>query len=166
MTIIRNAEERDLDSIKDIYNDAVENTLAIWNEQTVDRENRKQWWETRLSAGFPVLVAEENGNTAGYASYGAFRPFEGYRFSAELSIYVDKMIRGKGIGKMLLAALIAHAKGNHIHMLIAGIEAGNKTSIALHEAFGFEKTGYMPEVGFKNGQWLDLVMMQKKLSDL
>lgn len=158
---IRQAHEQDLAAITDIYNDAVENTLAIWNEKLVDIANRRDWLNTRLAAGFPVFVADEDGKTLGYASYGPFRPFEGFRFSAELSIYVDKNARGKGLGKKLLKALIEHAKNNNIHVLIAGIEAGNAASIALHENFGFVETGRMPQVGFKHGQWLDLVMMQK-----
>lgn len=158
---IRQAHEQDLAAITDIYNDAVENTLAIWNEKLVDIANRRDWHNTRLAAGFPVIVADEDGKTLGYASYGPFRPFEGFRFSAELSIYVDKNARGKGLGKKLLEALIEHAKKKNIHVLIAGIEAGNAASIALHENFGFVETGRMPQVGFKHGQWLDLVMMQK-----
>lgn len=163
MITIRPAEERDLAAITDIYNDAVENTLAIWNDNTVDIANRREWLKTRNQSGYPVFVAVDNGKTVGYASYGPFRPFEGYRFSAEISIYVNKNERGKGIGKKLLAALIEHAQNNHIHVLIAGIEAGNKASIAIHKAFGFTTTGHMPEVGIKKGQWLNLLLMQRIL---
>lgn len=163
MITIRTAEERDLAAITDIYNDAVENTLAIWNDKTVDIANRREWLKTRNQSGYPVLVADNNGKTVGYASYGPFRPFEGYKFSAEISIYIDKRERGKGIGKKLLGALISHAENNHIHVLIAGIEAGNKASIAIHKAFGFTTTGHMPEVGIKKGQWLNLLLMQRIL---
>lgn len=165
MIVIRNAEERDLSTITEIYNDAVKNTLAIWNEKTVSVDNRREWVQSRTTAGFPVLVAEDNGKTCGYASYGPFRPFEGYRFSAEISIYVEKREQGKGIGKKLLDCLINHAQTNNIHVLIAGIESNNKASITLHKAFGFTTTGYMPEVGIKNGQWLDLVIMQRTFGD-
>ena len=163
MINIRNADERDLQAITDIYNDAVLNTLAIWNEKTVDINNRRDWLKTREEMGYPVLVAVDNNKVCGYASHGPFRPFEGYRFSAEISIYIEKSERGKGIGKKLLGALINHAESNNIHVLIAGIESGNKASIALHKAFGFTTTGHMPEVGIKKGQWLDLVMMQRIL---
>lgn len=163
MINIRNADERDLQAITDIYNDAVLNTLAIWNEKTVDINNRRDWLKTREEMGYPVLVAVDNNKVYGYASYGPFRPFEGYRFSAEISIYIEKSERGKGIGRKLLGALINHAVSNNIHVLIAGIESGNKASIALHKAFGFTTTGHMPEVGTKKGQWLDLVMMQRIL---
>ena len=76
MITIRPAEERDLKAITDIYNDAVENTLAIWNEKTVDIDNRREWLKTRNAAGYPVFVAVDDGKTIGYASYGPFRPFE------------------------------------------------------------------------------------------
>jgi len=160
MVNIRDANQNDVEAITRIYNDAVENTLAIWNDQCVSVENRLQWLETRQKSGFPVLVVDD-GAVAGYASYGPFRPFDGYRFSAELSIYIDKKARGQGYGKKLLGALIEHASETDIHVLIAGIEATNTISIALHKAFGFEQTGYLPQVGFKKGQWLDLVFLQK-----
>ena len=161
---IRNAKEQDLHNILEIYNDAVLNTLAIWNEQIVDIENRREWLLARQKSGYPVLIADENGQTLGYASYGPFRPFEGDRFSAEISIYVHKNARAKGLGKQLLKQLIEHATHNNIHILIAAIEAGNHASIKLHQNFGFIETARMPEIGFKYGQWLDLVMLQRQLS--
>lgn len=160
MATIRDANQNDVKAITRIYNDAVENTLAIWNDQLVSIENRSQWLETRQQSGFPVLVVEDVA-VAGFASYGPFRPFEGYRFSAELSIYIDKTARGRGYGKKLLGALVEHASRTDIHVLIAGIEAANAISISLHKALGFEQTGYLPQVGFKKGQWLDLVFFQK-----
>lgn len=81
---IRFANEADLPTLLAIYNDAVENTLAIWNETLVDLENRREWLKARSRDGFPVLVAEREGQVVGYASYGPFRPFEGFRHSSEL----------------------------------------------------------------------------------
>lgn len=160
MLIIRAATDEDLPVITDIFNEAILNSDAIWTEHVVDIANRKSWLQDRQKSGFPVLVAEVDGVTCGYASYGSFRQFPGYVHSSELSIYIDKDARGKGIGKALLSALIEEAQNNNVHVLIAGIEAENKASIALHEKFGFKVTGHMPQVGIKFGKWLDLVLMQ------
>ncbi|RCS23763.1 N-acetyltransferase [Phyllobacterium salinisoli] len=163
MPLIRHATEADLPAILAIYNDAVENTTAIWNERLVDLEDRRAWLKARTEAGFPVLIAEHDGRTIGYASYGAFRAFDGYRHTAELSLYVDEAARGGGVGRLLLTELIDEAKRRGVHVLIAGIEAGNAASIGLHAALGFKETGRMAEVGRKFNRWLDLVLMQRIL---
>lgn len=161
MVIIREANKNDMATIADIVNDAVENTDTIWMEQKVDEANRRNWWLARREKGAPVLVAEGNGKCIGFASFDQFRAFEGFRHTAELSIYVERNARGKGVGKLLMAALIERAKEKKIHVLIGGVEANNLTSIKLHQQFGFVETARMPEVGKKNGKWLDLVFMQK-----
>jgi phosphinothricin acetyltransferase len=159
--IVRPATPADLPAILAIYNDAVVSTTAIWNDAMVDLAERTRWYEARLAGGFPVLVAEVDGAVAGYASYGAFRAFEGYARTSELSVYVEKDQRGGGIGRTLLGALVEEAEWRGVHVLVAGIEAGNTASIRLHEKAGFVETGRMPEVGRKFGRWLDLVWMQR-----
>ena len=160
---IRFANEADLPALLAIYNDAVENTLAIWNETLVDLENRREWLKARNRDGFPVLVAEREKQVVGYASYGPFRPFEGFRHSSELSVYVASDARGGGIGRALLAELVEEARERKVHVLVAGIEAGNTASIALHKSQGFEDSGTLKQVGQKFGRWLDLTFMQKIL---
>jgi len=159
---IRPATEADLPAILAIYNDAVENTTAIWNEKPADLANRKAWFADRTGKGFPVLVAERDG-VIGYGSFGDFRPFDGYRVTVEHSVYVSKDARGQGAGETLLASLIAEAKRMQKHNMIGGIDASNAPSIALHMKFGFEEVGRMPGVGEKFGKPLDLVLMQKVL---
>lgn len=160
---VRPASEDDLPGILAIYNDAVANTTAIWNESASDIEGRRSWLRERNGRGFPVLIAEENGSVAGYATYGDFRPHEGYRFTVENSVYVRSDLRGRGVASQLMAALIAEAEKRGMHAMIAGIEAGNLASIRLHERFGFREVARMPEVGRKFGRWLDLVLMQRML---
>ncbi len=160
---IRDAGEADLETIRDIYNHAVEHTTAIWNEVLIDLDNRRAWLELRRAKGFPVFVAERAGKVAGYASYGDWRAFDGYRHTVEHSVYVDKDCRGAGIGKLLMQALVDHARGNDKHVMIAAIEAENQPSIALHERLGFRLVGIHREVGIKFGRWLDLAMMELKL---
>ncbi|MBK0003710.1 N-acetyltransferase family protein [Erwinia sp. S38] len=164
MVTIRTAVENDAAVITEIYNDAVQNTTAIWNEKTVDTGNRIQWIRDRQAAGFPVLVAvSEAGDTIGYASYGDWRPWDGYRHTVEHSVYVHKDARGHGAGLALMSALIEHAREQGKHVMVAGIESGNRASIALHKKLGFEQSGQLHEVGMKFGRWLDLTFMQLKL---
>ncbi len=160
---IRDATEADLAAIRDIYNDAVEHTTAIWNDQLIDVENRRAWMELRRARGFPVLVAELDGKVAGYASYGDWRAFDGYRHTVEHSVYVHKDARGAGIGRALMEALIGRAREGRVHVMIAAIEAGNSASVRLHEGLGFRLVGVHREVGTKFGRWLDLAMMELML---
>jgi len=161
---IRDARTEDVSSIRDIYNDAVLNTTAIWNETTVDLANRIAWMADRQKLGYPVLVSvDQEQRVLGYASFGDWRAFEGYRYTVEHSVYVHKEARGLGIGLALMQELIARAEVSGKHIMIAGIEAGNKVSLDLHRKLGFVQVGFLPEVGTKFDQWLDLVFMQLKL---
>lgn len=160
---IRDAAAADLPAILDIYNDAVANTTAIWNETLVDLDNRKAWHQARLERGFPVLVAEVDGRIAGYASYGDWRAFEGFRHTVEHSVYVEKDHRGAGIGKVLMQALIERARAGGIHVMVACIESGNAGSIRLHQSLGFREAGRFSEVGIKFGRWLDLTCMELRV---
>ncbi|EKT4468199.1 N-acetyltransferase [Pseudomonas putida] len=160
---IREAQPEDLPGILDIYNDAVRNTLAIWNEAPVDLANRLAWFTARAEQGYPILVAVDDSGVLGYASFGDWRPFEGFRHTIEHSVYVRSDQRGRGLGLMLLEALIERARACGKHVMVAAIESGNAASIRLHERLGFVVTGQMPQVGVKFGRWLDLTFMQLML---
>ncbi|MCP1510318.1 phosphinothricin acetyltransferase [Pseudomonas marginalis] len=162
--MIRDATEHDLPAIRDIYNDAVLNTTAIWNEQPVDLANRLAWFSARQAQRYPILVAVENHEVTGYASFGDWRPFEGFRYSVEHSVYVRNDQRGKGLGPRLMQTLIERARAGGKHVMVAAIESGNKASLRLHERLGFSTTGQMPQVGIKFGRWLDLTFMQLTLN--
>jgi L-amino acid N-acyltransferase YncA len=161
--IIRAASEGDLPAILAIYNDAVLNTTAIWNDDLVDLDNRRAWMTARAALGYPVLVAEEEGAVLGYGSFGDFRAFHGYRFTVENSVYVAANERRRGVASALLAALIEHASAIGKHVMVAGIAGENDISLRLHVRHGFVETARMPEVGQKFGRWLDLVFMQRTL---
>lgn len=161
--LIRDTITEDLPSILAIHNDAIATTTAIWDETEVGLDERITWFDGRLRAGFPVLTAVVDGFIAGYASYGQWRPKSGYRLTVEHSVYVDRSFHRRGIASALLAELIARASAAGIHAMIAGIESGNTTSIALHDKFGFVTVGQLPEVGVKFDRWLDLTLMQLSL---
>lgn len=162
---IRFATKEDCAAIAEIYNHAVVHTAAIWNDKTVDTDNRIAWFEARQFAHFPVLVSEENGVVTGYASYGDWRAFDGFRHTVEHSVYVHPDHQGKGLGRALLAELIEEARRRGKHVMVAGIEAQNAASLHLHETLGFVTTGQMPQVGTKFGRWLDLTFMQLQLDN-
>ena len=165
MYSIRDALPDDLPAIMAIYNDAVLNTTAIWNEQPVDLANRQAWFDARQAQGYPILVVvNDDGQPLGYASFGDWRPFEGFRHTVEHSVYVRADQRGNGLGPTLMKALIDRARLCDKHIMVAAIESGNAASITLHERLGFTVTGQMPQVGTKFGRWLDLTFMQLDLS--
>lgn len=163
--MIRDATPADAKAIAAIYNDAVANTTAIWNEVTVDAANRADWMVSRHAAGFPVLVAEVQGLVAGYASYGPWRAFDGYRSTVEHSVYVASAFRGQGLAHALMLVLIDRARKADLHVMVAAIEAENRPSIALHDRLGFGNAHTMRQVGQKFGRWLDLTFMELVLDD-
>jgi phosphinothricin acetyltransferase len=162
---IRDAAEADAGGILQIYNDAVANTTAIWNEGLSSVEQRLAWLAERRQSGYPVLVAAEGADVLGYASFGAFRPWDGYRHTVEHSVYVAGVSRKRGVGHALMDGLIARARAMRKHVMVAGIEATNEASLRLHTRLGFAKVGHLRSVGRKFDRWLDLVFMQLMLED-
>lgn len=158
---IRQARPGDEHGIAEIYNDAVRNSVAIWNDETVDAGNRRDWVLEHQRAGAPVLVAVDGDDLVlGYATWSPFRDFDGFRHTIEHSIYVRAGQRGNGIGRQLMEELLTRARASGHHVLIAAIEGGNTASVRLHENLGFVKVGELPEVGQKFGRWLTMVLMQ------
>jgi phosphinothricin acetyltransferase len=157
---IRDAVPADADAITAIYNDAVANTTAIWNDTLIEPANRLSWLADRAKQGYPVLVAvDEADAVVGYASFGDWRAWDGYRHTVEHSVYVRADQRGAGIGKLMMVALIDRARSIGKHVMVAGIEANNTRSIKLHEKLGFENAGVLRQVGMKFGKWLDLTFL-------
>lgn len=163
--IIRDAVPADAAGILPMYNYAVRETTAIFDTMPSDLAGRQAWLAKRQGEGFPVLVAEIDGAIVGFASFGEFRAWDGYRFTVEHSIYVDPQRQRTGIGRALLTALIERARASGKHAMMAGIAAENAGSIALHHALGFREVGRLPQVAEKFGRWLDLVFLQLLLDD-
>jgi L-amino acid N-acyltransferase YncA len=162
--MIRDASDDDLPAILVIVNEVIAGSTAIYRDAPETLAERRAWLEARRVAGFPVLVFDD-GAVAGFASFGDFRPWPGYRFTVEHSVHVEASRRGHGIGPALVAALIPRAAALGKHVMIAGIDAANAGSIRMHEKLGFVRAAHLAEVGFKFGRWLDLVLMQRCLPD-
>jgi phosphinothricin acetyltransferase len=161
--VIRDAREADLAAMLAIYNDAVLTTTAVYDYTPRSDEQQAAWFQAKRDQGLPVLVADDSGTIAGFASYGPFRPWPAYLHSVENSLYVAPDRRGRGIGSLLLPALIARAAGRGLHTMIAGIDAANEASLRLHAKFGFERVAQFREVGWKFERWLDLAFLQLML---
>lgn len=159
--LIRDAGLSDIAAITAIYNHAVLHTTAIWNDTTISVQNRIDWLRQRQAQGYPVLVAVNQANEVlGYASFGDWRPFDGYKQTVEHSVYVRQGQQGAGIGTALMQALMLRARQLDKHVMVAAVDADNIASIKLHLALGFQQVGLMPQVGRKFGRWLDLVWLQ------
>ena len=158
--VIREAEERDVDRILDIINYEILHSTVVYdyNERTYDFQ--LNWLRQKKKAGMPVIVAESENGVIGYGTFGIFRPFDGFQFSVEHSIYIDREYRSFGIGKQLLTELIELAKKNGFHTMIAGVDASNERSVEFHKKFGFKEVGTFKEAGFKFDKWLDLLFLQ------
>jgi len=150
-----------LSEIRDIYNEVIRNTTAVFSDVEVTLENREAWFDAKRTAGFPVLAAIDPSGVVGFGTFGEFRSWPGYRYSVEHSVHVRTDCRGRGIGRSLVQALLQEAARMQKHVMIAGIDAQNVTSVALHEKLGFQVVGELKEVGFKFGRWLDLKLMQR-----
>lgn len=162
--ILRDAGLDDLPAILAIYNHAILHSTALWMDYIVDIANRRAWFEERKAGGFPVLVACEGADVLGYGSFAQFRAFDGYKHTIEHSIYIAEAARGKGLGRMMLAALIEAARAMGKREMVGAITASNEASVKLHMAFGFEKAGFLPGMGYKFGTYHDLLFMQKRLT--
>ncbi|MGQ4617257.1 GNAT family N-acetyltransferase [Nocardia sp. R7R-8] len=163
-TVIRDATTDDLPAILEIHNANIATSTAIWDTERVGLDERLGWFRARTGAGLPVLVAEIDGEPAGYASYGPWRAKSGYRYTVENSVYVDERFQRRGIATALLTDLIDRARrAGTVHAMIAAIESSNTGSIVLHERVGFRTVGALPEVGHKFGRWMDLTLMQLTL---
>ena len=157
---IREAIEDDLPAMLVIYNDIIINTTAVWHEEPHTLAMRQEWFNQRKQQGFPIFVATENTQILGFSTIGPFRPWHGYRYTVENSVYVATESRGKGIARLLMPPIIDAARELKLHAIVAGIEATNTISIALHNKFGFVEVAHFKEVGFKFGRWMDLKFLE------
>lgn len=158
--MIRKGEERDLGAIRDILNENIRTSTAVYHYEERSEGDMAQWFSEKQEKGFPLFVWEEEHKVVAYATYGAYRPHAGYNQTVEHSVYVSTPHQGKGIGGRLLDCLLRQAKEDGFHVMVAYIDAANEKSVQLHEKKGFLTCGLLREVGFKFGRYLDLVIME------
>ena len=162
--IVRDSRDADLAAIHKIYAHHVEHGFGSFEEAPPTPAALAERRAAVLDKGLPYLAAEADGQVLGYAYAGPFRPRSAYRFSLEDSIYVAPAATGQGVGRKLLAELLARAEAWGARQMVAVIgDTQNKGSIGLHTAFGFRMVGIFEGIGYKRGRWVDSVMMQLAL---
>ena len=169
MAPIRSATTADAESIAALYNALLESTTYEWRETPYTVGDRTRWLLDRQAVGDPVLVATDNNEVVGVASYGDFRcsvRWPGYRFTIEHSIHIAEGYWGRGLGRALMGELASHARRRQKRVMVAGIDGSNGPSVEFHRRLGFVEVARMPGVGDKWGQRLDLILMQCDLGDV
>ena len=159
---IRPATEADLPAVAGIYAHEVRTGVA-----TFDLEPRPlEVWRERLAStatGDHLLVADADGEVAGYACSSAYRPKAGYRHTRETTIYLRPGAQGQGIGRRLYDDLLGRLVADGVHLALAAVALPNPASLALHRGCGFEEVGVMREVGRKHERWVDVLWLQRLL---
>jgi phosphinothricin acetyltransferase len=164
--LIRDAGEGDMAAVQGIYARHVLTGLATFEEDPPSAEELLARRRAIVAQGLPYLAAELDGRVVGYAYAGPYRTRPAYRYAIEDSVYVEEGLGGRGIGRALLAALVARCEAGPWRQMIAVIgDSGNAASIAVHRSVGFAHIGTFRSVGFKFGRWVDTVLMQRPLGD-
>lgn len=162
--IVRQSRDSDIPAITAIYSYHVQNGTASFEIEPPDAAEMRRRRIAVIESGLPYLAAEMDGALVAYAYASAYRPRAAYRFTVEDSIYVDPGHIGRGIGSVLLPALIAACEQARLRQMVAIIgDVGNSASIRLHERCGFRHAGVLHSVGFKFGRWVDTILMQRRL---
>lgn len=162
---IRDAEEHDLPAIAAIFNLEVTESAYVYVETPLTVDDRRSWLAMHRSAGLPVIVATDPGNTTGvlgWASLSPYRAATGYRFTLEASVYVARPAHRRGIGRRLLAALEDAAKARGVHAIVASIDSENRPSLELFDRFGYVEAARLTEVGRKFERWRTQVLLLKR----
>lgn len=162
---LRDATERDIPDMREIYNHYVANSTVTFDEEPITLKQLRRKFADAQKLGYPWLVAESpSGQVLGYAYVLPWKPKAAYRFTVENSIYLRAAATGKGLGRSLMAELLPRAKKAGVKEVVAVIaDKGAEASIKLHRDFGFTEIGHMGKVGFKFGRWLGTYLMQKSL---
>lgn len=163
---VRDATTSDIATITAIYRPAVLTGTASFELEPPSEAEMLRRFQAIKSEGYPYFVAELDGRIAGYAYANAYRTRPGYRFTIEDSIYIAPEAQGKGVGRVLLKALIEAATAKGFRLMVAVIgDSRNFGSIALHRSAGFRFCGTLHSIGYKFGRWLDSVHMELPLGE-
>jgi len=161
--LVRPATPADIPDITAIYDRFVATSTATFEIVPPDESEMLKRWRAVRDRGLSYLVAELEGYIVGFCYASQFRPREGYRYTVEDSIYVRPDCIGHGVGKALLSELIAQCRAKGCHSMVACICGENPKSVRLHASLGFKEVGMLPEAGYKFGEWLRLLIMQRVL---
>jgi L-amino acid N-acyltransferase YncA len=159
---VRFASLDDAPAICAIYNQGIEDRLATLETEVRDPDERRRWLGSR-GPRHPVVVAESGTQIVGWASLNSFNPRQCYDHVADISVYAERSWRGKGVGRMLLARLLELGRSVGFHKLVLACFPTNKPGVALYERMGFVSVGVYREQGLLDGQWVDVLIMERLL---
>jgi phosphinothricin acetyltransferase len=159
---IRPATVADAAALCRIYNQGIQDRVATLETEERTPEERAQWLEAR-GPRHPVLVAESDGAVVGWASLNVFNPRRAYEHVADLSLYVEREWRGRGVGRRLLDALVARARELDYHKLVLAAFPWNEAGMRAYQRAGFRAVGIYREQGRLDGRWVDTIVMEKIL---
>jgi len=144
-----------------ILNEVIASSTALYDYEPRTMSMMESWFDAKEKGKFPVLgLVDDADRLMAFATYGTFRAFPAYKYSVEHSVYVHAEHRGRGTGRLMLQAVIETASEQGYHNLIAGIDAANQASLAIHQKLGFSYCGTIQHAGFKFGHWIDLQFHQ------
>lgn len=158
MITVRPARPDDAGAIVPIVNHIIDTTSVTF---TTARKSEEDVAKAITDSDGAYFVALHEGRIVGFATYFPFRGGPGYARTKEHSIVLAPKAKGLGGGRALIEALCDHARAAGVHSLWAGVSAENPAGVAFHKAVGFEQVAVLPEVGFKFGRWMDLVLMRR-----
>jgi L-amino acid N-acyltransferase YncA len=159
---VREATPDDAGAICTIYNQGIEDRIATLETELRTPEERRQWMAAR-PARHPVVVAVGEGDVVGWGSLNPFNPRPAYDHVVDLSVYVERTWRGRGIGRALLLHLLARAKTLGYHKMVLATFPYNAPGVALYTKMGFLPVGVYHEQGQLDGRWVDVLIMERLL---
>jgi phosphinothricin acetyltransferase len=160
---VRPAVDADAEAIRSIYNVEVLESTVTFDLVPRSLEEQREWLRARSGAHAVLVAVDADDEVVGYGSLSAYKDRAAYSTTVEDSVYVRRDRQGGGVGRLLLAELLAVATAHGFHAVMARIVGGHDASTRLHAALGFEIVGTEREVGRKFGRWLDVVVMQRLL---
>lgn len=161
--MIRAAAPADAAALAALWNPVIRATLATFTAQEKTAADIAAMIQARSEADHGFFLAEQGGRLLGFATYGQFRAGVGYARTMEHTIVLAPEAQGQGVGRALMAVIEGHAAARGAHSMIAGVSGANPAGVAFHAALGYREVARLPEVGWKFGRLLDLVLMQKRL---
>jgi len=159
---VRAAAAADAAAIARIYNQGIEDRLATLETELRTPDERRQWMAAR-GPRHPVVVAETGGEVVGWASLNRFNSRPAYDHVADISVYIERGWRGRGVGRRLIEALVALGRALDYHKLVLAAFPFNAAGMALYQRAGFRAVGVYREQGLLDGAWVDVIVMERLL---
>ena len=160
---VRFATLEDAAAICTIYNQGIEDRIATLETELRDADERRRWLSAR-GTRYPVVIADALGQTVGWSSLNSFNPRRAYDGVADISVYVERSWRGRGVGRTLLGRLVELGGALGYHKLVLACFPTNKAGVALYERMGFVPVGVYREQGMLDGAWVDVLVMERLLA--